>query len=177
MITRAETTTITSIEHARHAIGSRRFALAILSVAVTLGASVACGRAEVSIQADRAVVHLEASKAPLSEVLSALESKFSIRHRTSVPLDQSISGTYRGSVRHVLSRLLGGFNYYIVDTAEGGVEITVVGRPGAAAAGNLPRAGLAAPQMMTMSQRLVVPPPTAAEVAAERQRAHHRRPP
>ena len=168
-----ETTSITSTEHARHAIGSRRFALAILSVAVTLGASVACGRAEVSIQADRAVVHLEASKAPLSEVLSALESKFSIRHRTSVPLDQSVSGTYRGSVRHVLSRLLRGFNYYIVDTAEGGVEITVVGRPGAAAVGSL----LAAPQVMTAFQKLVVPPPTAAEVAAERQRAHHRRPP
>jgi hypothetical protein len=173
MIIRAETTSITSTEHARHTIGRRRFALAVLSVAVTLGASAACGRAEVSIQADKAVVHLEASKAPLSEVLSALESKFSIRHRTSVPLDQSISGTYRGSVRHVLSRLLGGFNYYIADTAEGGIEITVVGRPGAAAGGNL----LAAPQAMTTSQRLVVPPPTAAEVAAERKRAHHRRPP
>ena len=173
MIIRAETTTITSTEHARHAIASRRLALAVLSVAVTLGASASCVRAEVSIHRDKAVVHLEASKAPLSEVLSALESAFPIRHRTSVPLDQSISGTYQGSVRHVLSRLLGGFNYYIADTAEGGIEVTVVGRPGAAAVGNLPSAG----QVMTTSQKLVVPPPTAAEVAAERQKAHHRRPP
>ena len=165
---RVGTTTITSTELARHAIGSRRLALAAMSVAVTLGASATCGRAEVSIHGDRAGVHLEASKASLSEVLSALESAFPIRHRTSVPLDQSISGTYRGSVRHVLSRLLGGFNYYIAETAEGGIQITVVGRPGAA---------VAAPPATTAFQRLVVPPPTAAEVAAERQKAHHRRPP
>jgi hypothetical protein len=169
MIIRAQATTITSTEHARHAIGGRGFPLAVLLVAVTLGASAAGGRAEVSVHGDRDAVRLEASKAPLSEVLSALESQFAIRHRTSVPLDQSISGTYRGSVRHVLSRLLGGFNYYIADTAEGGIEITVVGRPGAAA--------MAAPQTVTTFQKLVVPPPTAAEVAAERQKAHHRRPP
>jgi hypothetical protein len=174
---RAETTTITSTERARRAIGGRRLALAVLSAAVTLGASASCVRAEVSVHVDKAVVYLEASKAPLSEVLSALEGSFSIRHRTSVPLDQSISGTYRGSVRHVLSRLLGSFNYYIADTAEGGIEITIVGRPGAPAVGNLPRAGLTAPQVMTTFQKLVVPPPTAAEVAAERQKARHRRPP
>ena len=173
MIIRTETTTITSTEHARHAIGGRRLALTVLSVAVTLAAGAPCVRAEVSVRGDKAVVQLEASKAPLSEVLSALESAFSIRHRTSVPLDQSISGTYQGSVRHVLSRLLGGFNYYITDTAEGGIEITVVSRPGAATVGNLPNAG----QVMTTSQKLVVPPPTAAEVAAARQKAHHRRPP
>ena len=173
MIIRAKTTTITSTEHARHAIGGRSLALAVLSAALTLGAGASCVRAEVSIHRDKAVVHLEASKAPLSEVLSALESTFSIRHRTAVPLDQSISGTYRGSVRHVLSRLLGGFNYYIADTADGGIDITVVSRPGSAV-GN---AGLAAPQVMTTFQKLVVPPPTAAEVAAARQKAHHRRPP
>lgn len=174
MIIRAQTTTITRTEHARRAIGGRRLALTVLSVAVTLGASAASGDAEVSVRGDRAAVQLEASKAPLSEVLSALESSFSIRHRTSVPLDQSISGTYRGSVRQVLSRLLGGFNYYIADTADGGMEITVVGRPGTAAMGS---AGLAAPQATTTFQKLVIPPPTAAEVAAARQKAHHRRPP
>src|SRR5262249_14630298 len=165
---RAETTTITCTDHARHAIGSRRLVLAVLSVAVTLGASTTCGRAQVSIRGDRAAVHVEANKAPLSEVLSALENAFPIRHRASVPLDRSISGIYRGSVRLVLSRLLDGFNYYIADTAEGGIEITVVGRPGAV---------VAAPLAVNKFQKLVVPPPTAAEVAAERQRAHHRRPP
>src|SRR5262249_54019015 len=129
-IIRTETTTTTSTEHARPAIGGRRIALAALAVAVTLGASATCGRAEVSIHGNRAAVQLEASKAPLSEVLSTLENAFPIRHRTWVPLDRSISGTYRGSVRSVLSRLLGGFNYYITDTADGWIEITVLGRPG-----------------------------------------------
>jgi hypothetical protein len=172
MIIRAKTTTITRTERARHAIGGRRLALAVLSVAVTLGASAACARTQVSIHGDRAVVQLEASNAPLAEVLSALERAFSIGYRTSVPLDQSISGTYRGPLRQVLSRLLDGFSYYVADTADGRMEITVVSR-----VGNRSSAGAAAPQAATAFQKLEVPPPTMAEVLAERERAHHRRPP
>src|SRR5262249_28213950 len=171
MIIRAKTTSITSTERAGHAIGSRGLALAVLSVAVMLGASAACARPQVSIHGDRAVVQLEASNAQLSEVLSALEKSFSIGYRTSVPLDQSISGTYRGSLRHVLSRLLDGFSYYVADTGGGRMEITVVG-----SAGNQPGAGVATAQV-TAFQKLEVPPPTVAEVLAERERAHHRRPP
>jgi hypothetical protein len=175
---RAETTNITSTEHGKHASGSRRRALRVLWIAVLLGASAGPACAEVSIHRDGAFVRLEASNAPIAEVLSALESAFSIRHRTTVPLDQAISGTYRGPLRHVLSRVLDGFNYYVADTAEGGMEITVVGRPGAAVVGNLPNAVAATPQVVAASQqKLVVPPPTEAEVAAERQRLHHRRPP
>src|SRR5262245_980379 len=177
IIIKAETTTITSTEHGRHRISSRTLALAILWVAVTLGVSASPLRAAVTVQGDSAFVHLEASNATLSEVLSALETTFSVRHRTSVPLDQAISGTYRGPLRRVLSRVLDGFNYYVADTAEGRMEITVVGRPGAAVVGNLPSAVIAAPQVVPAPKRLVVPPPTVAEAAAERQGLHHRRPP
>jgi hypothetical protein len=174
---RAETTNITSIEHGKHASGSRRRALRALWIAVLLAASAGPAGADVSIHRDGAFVHLEASNAPISEVLSALESAFSIRHRTTGPLDQVISGTYRGPMRQVLARVLNGFNYYVANTAEGRMEITVVGRPGAAVVGNLPSAEVSTPQVVSASQRLVVPPPTEAEVAAERQRLHHRRPP
>jgi len=154
-----------------------KFAVATFSLAFTLGASATSLRAAVSVNGNSAFVHLEASNAPISEVLSALETAFHIRHRTSVPLDQAISGTYRGPLRRVLSRVLDGFNYYVADAAEGGMEITVVGRPGAAVVGNLPSAVAATPQVVAASQqKLVVPPPTEAEVAAERQRLHHRRP-
>jgi len=137
-----------------------------------LAASAARAHTQVSVRGDRAGVRLEASDAPLSEVLSALESTFAIRHRTSVPLDQSIRGTYRGPLRHVLSRLLNGFSYYVVDAADGGMDITVVGRGDV-----LLSAGPAALPAATKFQKLAVPPPTVAEVLAERQRAHHRRPP
>src|SRR5262249_24360291 len=177
MTIRTETTNITSTEHGRHTITRRKLALALLSVAVALGASAAHARAEVSIHGDGACVHLEANKAPIDEVLSALESTFSIRHRTSVPLDQVISGTYTGPLRRVLSRVLDGFNYYVADTTEGRMEITVVGRPGAAVVGNLPSAGVATPQAAAAPRQLQVPPPTAEQVAAERQKAHPRRPP
>jgi len=169
MIIRARTTTIPSTERARLAIGRRRLALAVLSVAVALGTSATCARSEVNVDGDGSVVRLEASNAPLSEVLSALEGAFPIRHRTSVPLDQSISGTYRGPLRHVLSRLLDGFSYYVVDTAEGRMDVTVLSRRGVAE--------IAAPQAVNAFPRIEVPPPTAAQVAAERERLHHRRPP
>jgi hypothetical protein len=166
MIIRAKITASTSTECPWHALGGRRLALAVLSLALALGASAAFARTQLSIRGDRAVVELEASNAPLAEVLSALEGPFSIGYRTSVPLDQSISGTYRGPLRQVLSRLLDGFSYYVADTADGRMEITVIGRVGARA--------VAPPDPF---QRLEVPPPTAEQVAAERQRLHHRRPP
>lgn len=149
----------------------RRLAVAALSVAVALAASAASAATQVNVHRDRAGVRLETSNAPLSEVLAALESTFSMEHHTWVPLDQPISGTYRGPLRHVLSRLLDGFSYYVADTADGRMEITIVGRGGAP-----PNAMAAAPPVVNKFQRLEVPPPTAAQVLAERERAHHRRP-
>ena len=152
-----------------HAIGGRKLALAVLLYALTLGASVAWARTQVSIEGDSAHVRLEARNAPLSEVLSTLEQTFPVRHRTAVALDQSIVGTYRGPLRQVLSRLLDGFSYYVVDTAEGRMDVTVLSRRGVAE--------IAAPQAVNAFPRIEVPPPTAAQVAAERERLHHRRPP
>src|SRR5262249_4680218 len=131
MTIRTETTNITSTEHGQHTITRRKVALALVSAAVALGASAAHARAEVSIHGDGTCVHLEANNAPIDEVLSALESTFSIRHRTSVPLDQAISGTYTGPLRRVLSRVLDGFNYYVANTVDGRIEIIVIGRSGA----------------------------------------------
>jgi hypothetical protein len=170
MIIRAKTTISTSTERDRHAIGGRKFAVAVLSFALTLGASVAWARTQVSIDGDAAHVRLEASNAPLSEVLSTLEQTYPVRYRTAVPLDERVVGTYRGSLRRVLSRLLDGFSYYVADTAEGGIEITVVGRLMIA---NRP----SPPPEVDPFQRLEVPPPTPQQVAAERERLHHRRPP
>src|SRR5262245_66358298 len=110
---------------------SGRFALAAFSLAFSLGASATPLRAAVSVDGNSAFVHLEASNAPISDVLSALETAFHIRHRTSVPLDHAVSGTYRGPLRRVLSRVLDGFNYYVADTVDGRIEIIVVGRSGA----------------------------------------------
>jgi len=155
-----------------------KLALVALSALVALATGAVSARAQVSIRGDRASVEIEAANAPISDILSALETAFRIRYRTSVPLDQAISTTYRGPLRRVVSDLLDGFNYYVADTADGRMEITVLGRTGAAAVpGNLPSAGVAAAQATAASPPLRVPPPTAAEVAAERQKAHHRRPP
>jgi len=170
MIIRARAA-ITSIDRARRAIGGGRRVLAVSSFALVLAAGAAGADPRVSIDRNGAVVSVEAGNAPLSEVLSALEGPFSIQYRTAIPLDQSIVGTYRGSLRQVLSRLLDGFSYYVADTADGRLEITVIGRRVAA---SQPRA---TPQVVNAFPKLQVPPPTVAEVAAERERQHHRRPP
>src|SRR5437660_1398826 len=102
MIIRARATTIT--DRARHASGGRRLAVAVLASALALAVSAARARDRVSVDRDGAVVSVEAGNAPLSEVLAALEGSFSIQYRTAIPLDQSIVGTYRGSLRHVLAR-------------------------------------------------------------------------
>src|SRR5689334_17062781 len=86
MIIREKTTTIAGTEHARRAIGSRRLARAALSVAVALAASAASAATQVNVLRDRAGVRVETSNAPLSEVLAALESTFTLEHRTAVPL-------------------------------------------------------------------------------------------
>src|SRR5262249_5008941 len=152
-------------EFGRQALSGRTLAFAALSVAVTLGTTTARASAEVSIRGDGTLVHVEAGNAPIADVLSALDTAFAIRHRSSVSLDQAISGSYSGPLRRVLSRVLDGFNYYVTDTADGRIEITVIGRPGVAPeAGNLPSAETGTPQATAVTQRLVVPAPTVEQV-------------
>src|SRR5262249_28366989 len=96
IIMRAGATNITSSEFGRQALSGRTLAFAALSVAVTLGTTTARASAEVSIRGDGTLVHVEAGNAPIADVLSALDTAFAIRHRSSVSLDQAISGSYSG---------------------------------------------------------------------------------
>jgi hypothetical protein len=76
-------------------------------------------------------MRVEAQRASLAEILSALEARFQVRHATSVALDKvAVGGVYSGTLEDVLKRLLAGVNYVIRMREGGAVEITIVGWPG-----------------------------------------------
>ena len=56
-------------------------------------------RAEVRLQGTVEAIHLEARDAALGEILEALHARFDVR--------------FRGPIRHILSRVLNGYNYMI----------------------------------------------------------------
>jgi hypothetical protein len=78
-----------------------------------------------------AAVHVTTDKDAIPDVLSAFETPFNLRYHTSVPLDGNASSVYSGSLAHVISRLLGGYDYVIAHDEET-IDIVVWGRCGEA---------------------------------------------
>jgi len=98
-----------------------------------LGAGIATvSHAEVNVAGTVAAVRIVASQDSVQKVLSVVTQTFNVRYRTSVPLDQVVTGTYSGSLTAVISRLLDGYNYTIRQDSEA-VEIVVLERRGARA--------------------------------------------
>jgi hypothetical protein len=84
-------------------------------------------QAEVHVQGTVAAVHVTTDKDAIPDVLSAFEAPFNLRYQTSVPLDGNASSEYSGSLAHVISRLLGGYDY-VIGHDQGTIEIFVSGR-------------------------------------------------
>jgi hypothetical protein len=90
--------------------------------------------AETRITGEPRELSLEAYDTTLQEVLTALSSSFGLQYRTSTDLNRNISGTYKGSLREVITQLLGGYDFF-VHNSRNLVEIVIVGRSSATAAG------------------------------------------
>jgi len=84
-------------------------------------------QAEVHVEGTVAAVHVTTDKDAIPDVLSAFEAPFNLRYRTAVPLDGNVSSVYAGSLTHVISRLLGGYDYVIAHD-QGTMEIVVWGK-------------------------------------------------
>ena len=104
--------------------------LPFLLIAYVLEPQPAC--AVVDVQGDAASIQVVADHAHVSEVLSALSKIVFIQHRMTTDLDTVIDGMYRGPLKHVLARVLRGYNYVFV-TGGDRLEVIVVGRVGRAA--------------------------------------------
>jgi hypothetical protein len=90
-------------------------------------------QAEVHVEGTAAAVHVTTDKAAIPDVLSAFEMPFNLRYHTSVPLDGNVSSVYSGSLTHIISRLLGGYDYVIAHD-QGTIDIVVWGKRGEALA-------------------------------------------
>ena len=82
--------------------------------------------AEVVVAGQADALQLEANDTTVDEVLAHLGTQFNVTYRRSAVLDQSITGTYKGSLRQVISRLLNGYNFFMkVSAAQ--IEVVVLG--------------------------------------------------
>lgn len=86
-------------------------------------------RADVHVRGAAAAVEVATSQASITEVLSALKATFHIRYRTSMVLDDVLDGTYEGSLRQVMSRVLAGYNYVMINNGDI-LEVTIIGKQG-----------------------------------------------
>jgi hypothetical protein len=84
--------------------------------------------ANVRIKGDASALELDVRHASVADVLTAL-ARFNIRYRSRSGLNGVIDGTYGGSLAHVLSRVLDGYNYAIKQS-DAKLEVIVVGRRG-----------------------------------------------
>jgi hypothetical protein len=103
-----------------------------IALAATLSCSaVATTRAEVHIDGNPEAVRITANHDTIAGVLAAVATAFHVKYRTTVNLAAPTDGTYSGSLRQVISRLLGGYNY-VVKSDQDTIEIVVFDARGAA---------------------------------------------
>ena len=76
-------------------------------------------------------VSVDAQNSSLKDILSALGKQFNIHYQSTANLDKQLSGTYEGSLRRVVARLLEGYNF-IITTNQDMIEVTVLGTQGPA---------------------------------------------
>jgi hypothetical protein len=84
------------------------------------------GSRTLSIEGDATALHVVVQQTTIEDVLSALKG-FNVRYRSSIGLDEVLTGTYAGPLDHVVARLLNGYNYAI-KLASSGLEVTIFGK-------------------------------------------------
>jgi hypothetical protein len=82
--------------------------------------------AEVRVEGRIDSLRVEVRDASVHEALAALSAKFGLRVHNSAALDLPVSGTYQGSLQHVVARLLAGRDYVATHSA-GNMEIRIFG--------------------------------------------------
>jgi hypothetical protein len=86
-------------------------------------------RAETQVAGEADALNVEAHDATVQEILDALSASFGLQYRTSTDLSRSASGTYKGSLREVITRLLDGYDF-VVRKSDDHVEIAIIGSSG-----------------------------------------------
>ena len=79
------------------------------------------------------VVVVDANGASVGEILTALGETGGVHFRASVDLGRTVSGTYKGTVQQVVSRVLEGYNFTL-QVSDNRVEAVIIGLAGSTAA-------------------------------------------
>jgi hypothetical protein len=85
--------------------------------------------ASVRVRGDMAAVRLDVRRTTIANVLSALNAAFDTSYRSSIVLDEEINGTFAGSLRRVISRVLDGYNY-VIKQDDAKLAVIILGRRG-----------------------------------------------
>jgi hypothetical protein len=101
----------------------------LLGISAAGAPTIAC--AEIHVEGTPAAVRVTTDKDAIPDVLSAFETPFNLRYHTSVPLNGNVSSVYSGSLAHVISRLLGGYDY-VIAYEQGTIDLVVWGKRGEA---------------------------------------------
>jgi len=83
-------------------------------------------QAETHVAGEPAALRVDAQNATLQEVLTALRISFGLQYQTSTDLVRPVSGTYNGSLREVITRLLNGYDFFVRKVGDD-LEVIVVG--------------------------------------------------
>jgi hypothetical protein len=83
----------------------------------------------VRVRGDMTAVRIDARRTTIADVLSALNAAFDMSYRSSIVLDEEINGTYAGSLRRVISRVLDGYNY-VIKQDDAKLAVIILGRRG-----------------------------------------------
>jgi hypothetical protein len=85
--------------------------------------------AETKVEGTAEALRVETANSSIEEVLASLRDTLQFEYRTSIQLDQPISGSYRGSLQRVLSRVLDGYDFILKNSSEK-TDLLVLGRHG-----------------------------------------------
>jgi hypothetical protein len=85
------------------------------------------GPGSLRLQGTAGSLRLEVRDSTIAAALAAMGRAFDLHYRSSTALDAPITGTYAGSLTHVIARLLDGYDYAIMHEGPT-VEVAVFGR-------------------------------------------------
>jgi hypothetical protein len=111
-----------------HCSLAARWGAALLSAVLALAMAPA-SRAEPRIEGPADAIRMQVRDASVQEAIEALGTRYHVRLHAQTPLERRISGDFAGPLPRVLSRLLDHYDY-VVRSADGALDVVVLGKRG-----------------------------------------------
>jgi hypothetical protein len=83
----------------------------------------------IRVRGDAAAIRLDARRTTIADVLAALNTSFDLSYSSWIVLDEEINGTYTGSLKRVIARVLDGYNY-VIKQDNATLDVIVLGKRG-----------------------------------------------